>query len=60
MITLNDISDYLRWYVREGSAMKLLVGIFCIALLLLGASLLLCMCVIRNILRWIYAPQKVD
>lgn len=60
MITLNDISDYLIWYVREGSAVKLLAGILCIALLLLGASLLLCMCVIRNILRWIYASQKVD
>lgn len=60
MLTLNTVSNYLSWYIKEGSAMKLLVGILCAALLLLGASLLLCVCVIRNILRWIYAPQKVD
>lgn len=60
MLTLNTVSTYLNWYIKEGSAMKLLVGILCAALLLVGATLLLCVCVIRNILRWIYAPQKVD
>lgn len=60
MLTLNNVSNYLNWYIKEGSAMKLLVSILCAALLLVGATLLLCVCVIRNILRWIYAPQKVD
>ena len=55
MLTLNTVSNYLNWYTKEGSAMKLLVGILYAALLLVGATLLLCVCVIRNILRWIYA-----
>lgn len=60
MLTLNTVSNYLNWYIKEGSAMKLFLGVLCAALLLAGATLLLCVCVIRNILRWIYAPQKLD
>ena len=60
MLTINNVSNYLSWYIKEGSAMKLLVGVLCAALLLVGASLLLCVCVVRNILRWVYKPEKVD
>ena len=47
-------------YMAEGSAIRLFIKILYASLVLLGASLILCVCVIRNIIRWILTPPPFD
>ena len=60
MCNLDNLIDYVCWYLKEGSAFKLVFKILCTALLLTGAILLLYACIIRNILRWVFSQRKID
>lgn len=57
MLTITNISNYLNRYLKEGSAMKLFVGIICAIFFIVGASVMLIWCVLRNFFKWVYAPE---